>query len=292
MAKLNKGLGKGFGSLIPADFDASLLMDADERIQNILISEIMPNPEQPRRIFENTALQELSSSIKQYGILQPLILVPISGNEYKIVAGERRWRAAQLAGLQKVPAIVRLEQELEQLEIALIENVQRVDLSPLEQAVSIERLHQQFNMTYAQIADRLGKAVTTLNNIVRLLQLPPSGREALQTGLISEGHARAILALKDLPDKQTELLESIKAKGWSVRQAEQYVRTQKDGITKKNAVSQQMSKITPETKELAKLLEVPVTIYRTAKGGRLEIHFSSDDDLQKILLKLKKTEPK
>src|SRR3989344_2599891 len=214
MAKLNKGLGNGFGSLIPADFDASLLMDADERIQNILISEIMPNPEQPRRIFENTALQELSSSIKQYGILQPLILVPISGNEYKIVAGERRWGAAQIAGLEKIPAIVRLEQELEQLEIALIENVQRVDLSPLEQAVSIERLHQQFNMTYAQIADRLGKAVTTLNNIVRLLQLPPSGREALQTGLISEGHARAILALKDLPDKQTELLESIKAKGW------------------------------------------------------------------------------
>ena len=287
MPKLNTGLGKGFGSLIPTDFDSSLLMDSNERIQNVLISHINANPEQPRRTFDPGALQELSSSIKQHGILQPLILVKVSDNEYKIVAGERRWRAAQIAGLQKVPAIVGVEEELQQLEIALIENVQRVDLSPLDQAVSIERLHQQFNMTYSQIAGRLGKAVTTLSNIVRLLQLPPKAIVALQQGLISEGHARAILALKDKADKQSELLELIQTRGWSVRQAEQYARAQKDGVAKDQIVKKQMSDQTPDTKKLTKLLETPVTIYRTAKGGRLQIHFSSDQQLQTIIDSLK-----
>jgi ParB family chromosome partitioning protein len=285
---VNKGLGKSFGSLLPTDFDTSLLMDADERIQNILISDIKPNPEQPRRIFDQASLKELADSIKQFGVLQPIILVPMGDNEYKIVAGERRWRAAQQSGLDKIPAIVRAEQELRQLEIALIENVQRVDLSPLEQAVSIERLHQQFNLTYAQIAERLGKAVTTLNNIVRLLQLPPKARDALQAGHITEGHARAVLALKDLSDKQIELLDLIKKHGWSVRQDEQFVRTHKEGNIKPKAVSQKMSKESPETKKLAKLLNAPVTIYRTAKGGRLEIHFDSDIKLKDLLDKLNK----
>lgn len=288
MAKLSKGLGKSFASLIPTDFDPSLLMEADERIQNVLITDIKPNPDQPRRNFEQAALEDLSSSIKQYGILQPIILVPNGDNEYKIIAGERRWRAAQLAGLEKLPAIVRLEQDLEQLEIALIENVQRVDLSPLEQAISIERLHQQFNMTYAQISERLGKAVTTLNNIVRLLQLPTDARDALQAGQISEGHARAILALKDNIDLQKELLKLIKDRAWSVRQAEQYVRTQKEGIVQPKAVSRTISKTTPATKELSKTLKTPVTIYRTAKGGRLEVHFSSDEQLKKLYEVFKK----
>src|SRR6202008_3740234 len=126
---------------------------------------------------------------------------------FRIIAGERRWRAAKIAGLTEIPAIIREPQELEELEIALIENVQRVDLSPLEQAISIERLHQQFNMTYRQIAERLAKAETTVNNLVRLLQLPEAAREALSTGRISEGHARAILALKATPALQTELLD-------------------------------------------------------------------------------------
>ncbi|HSX44534.1 MAG TPA: ParB/RepB/Spo0J family partition protein [Candidatus Saccharimonadales bacterium] len=282
MAQLNKGLGKSFGSLIPTDFDKSLLMDAGERIQNILISDIKPNPDQPRRTFEKIALVELSSSIKQFGVLQPIILVPVGDNEYKIVSGERRWRAAQLAGLEKIPAIVRLEEQLRQLEIALIENVQRVDLSPLEQATSIERLHHQFNLTYAQIAERLGKAVTTLNNIVRLLQLPTEARQALEAGQITEGHARAILALKDMPDQQDNLLKLIKSRNWSVRQAEQYVRSHREGIVKPQAVSRQMSKETPETKVLSSRLEAPVSLYRTAKGGRLEIHFSSEEQLKKL----------
>src|SRR3990167_4843746 len=152
------GLGKGFDSLIPTDFDPSLLIDSKDRIQKLFITKIIANPDQPRRTFDQQALNELASSLKQFGVLQPLIVVPLQDGTYRLVAGERRWRAAHIAGLQEVPAIVRQPAELEELEIALIENVQRVDLSALEQAISIERLHQQFNLTYKQIAIRLGKA--------------------------------------------------------------------------------------------------------------------------------------
>jgi ParB family transcriptional regulator, chromosome partitioning protein len=287
MANKKSGLGKGFDALIPTDFDASLLVDAEDRVKNLFISEVQPNPEQPRRHFDKDALAELAVSIKQYGVLQPIIVSP-AGEGYIIVAGERRWRASSLAGLKRIPAIVRNRKELEQLEVALIENVQRVDLSPLEQAVSIERLHQQFNISYAEIAKRLGKAETTISNIVRLLQLPPIARDALQAGLITEGHARAILSLKGDVEKQTELLALIQKHGWSVRQAEQFVSAYKQGIDSKRTVSTRLSSETPQTKLLSKHLGHKVSLKRTAKGGRLEIHFRSDDDLEKIVKRLSK----
>ncbi|MCA1806463.1 MAG: ParB/RepB/Spo0J family partition protein, partial [Actinobacteria bacterium] len=159
------GLGKGFDSLIPTNFDSSILIDKDDRVQNLLISHIQPNEQQPRKHFDANAIEELSQSIKQYGILQPLIVVPdkSQAEHYIIVAGERRWRAAKQAGLKKLPCIIREREELEQLEVSLVENVQRVDLSPIEQAISIERLHREFNMPYNAIAKRLGKASTTIN---------------------------------------------------------------------------------------------------------------------------------
>ena len=284
----NTGLGRGLESLIPTGFDPSLLMESSERVQNVFISAIKPNPDQPRRHFDPQSLEELASSIKRYGILQPLIVTPDGPDEYKIIAGERRWRASTIAGLEKVPVIVRAEKDLEQLEIALIENVQRVDLSPLEQAVSIEKLHQQFNMSYDDVSKRLGKAMTTVINIVRLLQLPTFARDALQTGKITEGHARAVLALKDDPAKQSELVKLIQKNGWSVRQAEQFVQTHKKGIKTSTGVKKQMETETPETKKLSSMLSAPVTVYRTAKGGRLEIHFGSDDELTKIINKIQK----
>jgi ParB family chromosome partitioning protein len=246
----------------------------------------VPNPEQPRKHFDNLAIEELSQSIKRHGVLQPIIVTPSQNEKYTIVAGERRWRAAQKAGLQRIPAIVRAEKELELLEISLIENVQRVDLSPLEQAISIERLHQQFNMSYSDIAERLGKAATTLNNIVRLLQLPTEAREALEKGRITEGHARAILALKDDTDQQKALLENILQSGWSVRQAEQFVQANKSENTSPKAVRQQMATETPQTKQISARLHVPVTLKRTAKGGRLELHFRSDTELDNIVARL------
>lgn len=280
------GLGKGLDALIPTDFDANLLIDTNDRVQNLFITDIKPNPEQPRKFFDDKALQELASSIIRYGILQPLVVSPDPTGKYFLIAGERRWRAAQLAGLDKVPAIVRKREELEQLEISLIENVQRVDLSPIEQAISVERLHQQFNLSYKLIAERLGKAETTISNIVRLLQLPAHARKALQENKISEGHARAILALKGQLPLQSELLKNILQHGWSVRQAEQFVTSHKQGATGEKAVTRRMANETPETKRLGETLKTSVTLKRTARGGRIEIHFKTDSDLKQLLQRL------
>ncbi len=278
---MSKGLGKGFDVLIPTDFDQAILTEDKDRIQKLFTNDIIPNPDQPRRTFDEGALKELAASIERYGILQPLIVSP-KNDKYTLVAGERRWRAAQIAGLKEVPAIVRERKELEQLEVALIENVQRVDLAPLEQAISIERLHQQFNMSYQTIAERLGKAHSTVHNIVRLMNLPDDAKAALQGNEITEGHARSILALKDSPEAQAELLRLIIKHGWTVRQAEQYVTSAKEGAETKKASKATQSE-TPETKSLAKKLQTKVTIKRTAKGGRLEIHYKSDDELGSLL---------
>jgi ParB family chromosome partitioning protein len=280
------GLGRGFDSLIPKNVDAGTLFDDQDRVQKIAVGDIVANPDQPRTSFDTDALTGLAESIKQHGIIQPLVVTPHGAGKYSIVAGERRWRAAQIAKLDKVPVLVRTTKELERLEIAIVENVQRVDLSPLEQAVSIERLHQQFSMTYDAIAKRLGKASSTVNNIVRLLQLPEVAREALQSQKLTEGHARAILALKDSPEHQAELLQNILKQGWSVRQAEQYVVSVKEGFKEKTATKERMNSETPATKLLSKRLSAPVHIRRMAKGGKLEIAFKSDDELEKILTNL------
>ena len=180
------GLGKGFDSLLPQNFDSSLLLTDEDRILKVAPDKIYPNGDQPRTSFDETALNELAASIEQYGVLQPLVVTPRpdKSDGYQIIAGERRWRASKLAKLTAIPVIVRTSDELERLELALVENVQRVDLSPLEQAVSVERLHQQFNLGYDKIGQRLGKAASTISNIVRLLQLPPDAREALKKGEI------------------------------------------------------------------------------------------------------------
>jgi ParB family chromosome partitioning protein len=280
------GLGRGFDALIPQDFDKSILLDEQERVQKIAVGDLRPNDQQPRQHFDDEALQQLASSIKQYGVLQPLVVSIADDGSYAIIAGERRWRASQLAGLKTVPAIVRTSKELERLEIALVENVQRVDLSPLEQAASIERLHELFAMKYEDIAERLGKATSTITNIVRLLQLPNEAKKSLHKHEISEGHARAVLALKDWPEKQMELLKAIVAHGWSVRQAERYVVSVREGFRDTQATKVRMQTQTPETKRLSKKIGAPVQIRRTAKGGKLEITFKSDEELTKIIASL------
>lgn len=286
MAK-QTGLGKGFGALLPQHFDAGLLVDESERVQKLPLDQLEPNPNQPRTIFDEEALKELATSIKRYGIVQPLVVRP-HGQKYEIVAGERRWRASRLAGLKTVPALVRTTEELERLELALVENVQRVDLSPLEQAVSIERLHQQFNMTYQVIAGRLGKAETTVVNTVRLLQLPEAARTALSEKKISEGHARQILSLKDQPERQEELLQLIISNGWSVRQAERFVSSLKAGVQDRAKTEERVSGDTPETERLSKQYGTKVRIHRTARGGRVEIAFTSEEQLAKLLTELER----
>lgn len=280
-------LGRGLDGLLPADFDNSVLLDSGERVQQIKLTQIHPNADQPRKRFDDSALRELADSIMQHGVLQPIIVSTSSDpGPYEIIAGERRWRAAKLAGLPEIPTIVREKAAVERLEIALIENVQRVDLSPLEQAQSIVFLHEQFNLSYKDIAQKLGKASPTVHNLARLLQLPDRARQALQDANITEGHARAILALKGSPELQEKLLNLILSHGWSVRQAEQFVNAQKEGMDTGKAVTQRAVKETAETRQLGKRIGTKVTIHHTAKGGRIEIHFKDDSQLSELYAKL------
>jgi ParB family chromosome partitioning protein len=278
-----RGLGRGFDALISDDFDKSLLLEAGERVEKIPLDQLKPNPYQPRQHFDDQALEDLAASIKQHGIVQPLVVSPLKNGSYYLIAGERRWRAARLAGLPTVPAIIRSTEKLEQLEVALIENVQRVDLSPLEQAASIEILHQQFSLSYEDISKRLGKASSTVHNIVRLLGLPPAARDALANHQISEGHARAVLALKGDSTRQAYLLQAIIDQGWSVRQAERFVTSVKSGVKQTKEAHARTATETPATKQLSKKLGTPVHVRRTAKGGKLEITFASDIELDKLI---------
>lgn len=277
-----RGLGRGFESLISADFDKTLLTPED-RIEKIPIESLVASPYQPRKHFDEAALKELAASISRHGVVQPLVVTPVKDGKYTLIAGERRWRASIIAKLKTVPAIIRSSKELEQLELALIENVQRVDLSPLEQAVSIERLHEQFSLSYEEIAKRLGKAPSTVNNSVRLLQLPLKARNALVEGKISEGHARAVLSLKNDQKRQDYLVDAIISQGWSVRQAERFATSVKAGVKEAKKAHAHTQTETPATKSLSKKLATPVTIRRTAKGGKLEITFSDDKDLKRII---------
>jgi ParB family chromosome partitioning protein len=290
MAK-KSALGKGFAALLPTDFDDNLLANAGDKIEHVAINRLVPNRYQPRTEFDTSALEQLAESIKSYGVLQPLVVTSDrEGSGYMIIAGERRWRASKLAGQETVPVIVRTAEDLAQLEIALIENVQRVNLSPLEEAASIEYLHTQFGTTYEMIAKRLGKGTSTVMNIIRLLNLPDEATQALRDGRISEGHARAILALRKVPqaeEQQAKLLENILQKDWTVRQAEQFVATAKEGApqaTAETSVRRRME--TPATKSLSKRLNTSVYIRRTAKGGKIEVNFSSDEELNTILKSL------
>jgi ParB family chromosome partitioning protein len=283
------GLGRGFESLIPTDvldetFDPTASGEQTSELRYVKHSEIVPNADQPRRHFDDEALEELASSIREHGIIQPLVVTPHKSG-YQIVAGERRWRAAGLAGLAKLPVIVRTLSEQHKLELALIENLQRRDLNPLETATAYLKLHTQFNLTYEEIGHRVGgKAVSTISNILRLLQLPNDAKHALVDGLISEGHARQILAL-DNEAAQAELLKLILSEGWSVRKAEQYVVGYKRG-EKPEAKQQTALKNTRHetdfTKQLSQRLALPVVQKNTAKGGQIIISYRSDEELEAL----------
>ena len=279
-------LGRGMETLLPKDFDKSILTSENERINKVAIELIQPDKNQPRKEFNQQSLKDLSESISVHGVLQPLIVTrPVDGI-YTIIAGERRWRASKLANLKTLPVIVRNEEERNKLEIALIENIQRVDLSPLEQAKSVYELHKNFNVTFDEIGKRLGKSGKTIANNARLLQLPQEAMDALNRNDITEGHARSILSLSEMPERQKELLEFIIKNGWSVRQAERWVvALKKIGLDSKTA-HERIKTENPLTKKLGTIIEAPVSVKRTAKGGRLEISFKDEEDLKRIIDKL------
>jgi ParB family chromosome partitioning protein len=282
---MKKGLGRGLDALFPSGFPTTdVLNSRSEGVKEISLELIKAHSNQPRKVFDDEKIEQLTYSIKEHGVLQPIVLIEQSGS-YQIVAGERRYRAAKKAGLKTIPAVVRTASELQQLEIALVENIQREDLDPIEQALSIKRLHDDFSQGYDQIAKRLGKAETTLSNLVRLLGLPAPYQQALQDKNISEGHARCLLALsRDQPAQET-LYKNILDRKWSVRRAELFVKAHKEGATAKAKQTIQRSE-TPATKRLSKKIGAPVTIQRTAKGGKIVIAFKGDDELAKILASL------
>ena len=274
-------LGRGFEGLIPTGLDVSAVATPGEQIRQMSLDDIVANPDQPRREFDEKSLMELSASIKEHGVIQPLVVTP-KNDKYRIVAGERRYRASKLAGLGKVPVIVRNHEELEELEIALVENVQRVDLSPLEQAVSIIRLRDQFSMSASDIARKLGKAETTVSNIVRLLQLPKEAVKALQERTISEGHARAILALKHDESAQKELLQEILKKGLSVRGAEEFVK-QKKAEQKAASTLGSSEGVQKRIASIKKKSDLQLKVTTRKKGGIVHISYKSDEEMSRIL---------
>ncbi len=288
-AKAKKGLGRGFDSLLPTDlneaFDPTALQDEKvSELRYIAISEIEPDADQPRRHFDEEALEELALSVKEHGIVQPLVVIS-KGNTFQIVAGERRWRAAKKAGLEKVPVLVRTLSDQHKLELSLIENLQRRDLNPLETATAYLKLRDQFNLKLEEMSTRVGgKSPSVISNALRLLQLPEDAKKALVEKKISEGHARQILAL-DNEDAKKELLKRIIKERWSVRQAERFVIGYKKatgGSAKKASAVKHTKTETPTTKALAKKLKTEVSMKTTAKGGQLIIRFKNDQDLERI----------
>lgn len=282
-------LGRGLDSLIPTDVDefaaasmpSQLKLD-EAKIQDLPINEIAPNPHQPRTGFATEDLADLAASIKLHGIVQPLIVVK-SPSGYQLIAGERRLRAAKQLAMTTVPAIIRSFTEQQKLEVALIENIQRTDLKPLELASAYRKLNDQFNLTIEAIGQRVGKAGSTVANIMRLLNLPHEAKQALNDGVISEGHARTLLSVTD-PANQLAMLELIIKGHLNVRQAEELARNfKKDTSFSSKRVQAKAAYEQAMVDRLVKRLATKVDIQKTAKGGKVVIEFYSDAQLSQII---------
>lgn len=284
MAK--KGLGRSFDSLIPTDlldesFDPTATQDQKmSELRFIKLQDISADPDQPRRHFDEVALDELTSSIKEHGVLQPIV-VTVKAKGYQIVAGERRFRAASAAGLEKIPAIVRTLSDQHRLELSLIENIQRRDLSPIETAVAYAKLRDQFNLTLDEIGARVGsKSVSAVSNTLRLLKLPKEVQLALQEGRLTEGQARPLVGLD--PEFIHDFLPRIISEEWSARAVEKYISQLKQGVKTKAAVAVNDTYVA-DAMRIGERLKTPVDIRVGAKGaGRIVISFKNQEELDRI----------
>jgi ParB family chromosome partitioning protein len=273
-----KGLGKGLGALIP---DADLLARTSDQFFYCGIEEITPNPYQPRHNVRDKAFKELVESIRERGVLQPL-LVRSAEEGYQLIAGERRWRAAQMAGLQRVPVVIKESAEPESFELALIENIQRKDLNPIEEGAAYQRLQQEFKLSQEDVAKKIGKDRSTVANMIRLLKLPERIRTDLVEGALSMGHARALLALPDSA-AQLRARDSVVKKRLSVRETERLVQSLLKKENKRKIVVEPDSHMRSIVDQLIRHFGTKVNISRRGKLGKVEIEFYSDDDLQRIL---------
>ena len=278
-AKKKSGLGKGFDSLF-LDNAADALSDSGA--VTLKITDIEPDRMQPRKDFDEAALAELENSIREYGILQPLLVRPMSDGSYKIVAGERRWRAAMAAGLSEVPVVIRSLTEEEACAIALIENLQREDLNAVEEAEGISRLIEEFGFTQEQAAEKLGKSRPAVANSLRLLGLPQDARDALAKGTISAGHARALLSLAQ-PEMISAALARITEGGLSVRQTEALVKAMQKAPKPKTERLNKDNYFNEVQCSLSTVLSRKVKVVGGEKGGKITIEFFNKDDLRKLI---------
>jgi len=282
MPRKRSGLGKGLDALIPGG-ESHLPGD---RVAHVPVDAIRPNPRQPRSRMDPEALAELAASIREHGVIQPLVLArDPKGEGYILIAGERRWQAAQQAGLTQVPAIIREASEQQLLELALIENIQRADLNPLETAEAYRQLHEVFGLSHEEIARRVGKSRTAVSNTLRLLKLAPEVRAALLEGRISEGHARALLGLAS-HQAQAAALHTVENLGLTVRQTEALVRRlngERPAVKPKPAPAPEVRAL--ETR-LESALGTKVRLTHTRKGGSLTIYYYSDEELEALLRRL------
>ena len=279
IGRSQSGLGRGLAALIPQREESSPATD-------LAISAIERNPYQPRQGVEQAGLEELSASIAEHGVLQP-ILVTQTATGYRLIAGERRLRAAEMAGLERIPAVVRTATETEQLEWALIENLQRSDLNSMEEARAFQRLIDEFGLTHDDIAQRVGRARSTVTNTLRLLELAPEVQAAVEGGQITEGHARAIGGVVD-HELQKALLSQVIARAMSVRQTEEVVRRARSDalpISRRSTAGP-----TPDVERLERglreALATKVTLSSARKGGRITIEYYDEDDLERIYERL------
>ncbi|TKJ30123.1 MAG: stage 0 sporulation protein J [Chloroflexi bacterium B3_Chlor] len=268
-----RGLGKGLEALIPTAPGAPGVREID-------VDSIVPNPRQPRQALDPQALQELATSIKEQGLVQPVVVTQVEG-KYQLLVGERRWRAAKLAGLEMVPVVIREATPQQMVELALVENLQREDLNPLETATAYQQLVEEFGMTQKQVADRVGKSRVTVTNTLRLLSLPAKVKEALLADDISEGHARALLRLRG-EKQQMQVLEAIMKGQLSVRQTEQLVRRMVEGPKTRPKLAEKSPELRALEDRFRQALGTKVSLSRGSRGGKLVIYFFSEEELQGI----------
>ena len=286
MAIKKRGLGRGLDALLGGSTAATLEEEAvkvDSReLQHLPLDLIQRGKYQPRRDMDPAALEELANSIKAQGVMQPIVVRPIGGGRFEIIAGERRWRASQQAGLDKIPAMVREVPDEAAIAMALIENIQREDLNPIEEAVALQRLQQEFELTQQQVADAVGKSRVTITNLLRLIALPEEIKTLLSHGDLEMGHARALLGLP--LEQQVEGARHVVARGLTVRQTEALVRqwlNAKEKPAEKAKVDPDINRL---EQRLAEKLGAPVQIKHGQKGkGQLVIRYNSLDELQGVL---------
>lgn len=282
----SNALGRGLDALISTE---AVKTGGSSTINEIAIDQIEPNPGQPRHDFDEEALQELATSIREIGIIQPITLRQVAENRFQIIAGERRWRASQIAGLKAIPAYIRTINDEKVMEMALVENIQREDLNAIEIALAYEHLLEENGMTQEKISERVGKSRTAITNYLRLLKLPAQVQMALQKKQIDMGHARALLSLES-PSQQIKLFKEILKNSYSVRKVEELVKRIKNDATDENgekriiAKSPNAERYSMLTKQLSGVMGTKIQFTCSPKGkGKISIPFANEEELERIM---------